>query len=58
MVLRRKGRQAVTVRDVNRAELKQFHELNCLGSEIDTEGGTAFEIKQRVEAAKMKWKEV
>ena len=58
MVLRRKGRQAVTVRDLDRAELKQVQEVKYLGAEIDSEGGTTSAIKQRIKAAWRNWREV
>ena len=38
MMSRRKGRQAVTVRDVDRAEWKTVQEVKSLGSEKDSEG--------------------
>ena len=46
MVSRRNGRQAVTVRDIDGAEWKQVQDFKHLGSEIDTEGGTAGEISR------------
>ena len=58
MVSRRKWRQAVTVRDVDGAGLKQAREFKYLGSEKDSEGGTASAIKQKIKAAWMEWREV
>ena len=58
MVSRKKGRQAVTVRDIDGAELKQVQKLKYLASEIDSEGRATSEIKQRIKAAWRKWREV